>query len=76
MGEGCENEAGGILQGIKAAFARKYNEKLMGMAGIAFGMVEARIYDIYREYAGDVEREKQRSQQEVADETTLLKRIP
>lgn len=48
---------------------------LMGLAGMAFGLIEGRIIAMYNEYRADIEREKARTANDVQNEEQLLEAI-
>jgi len=47
LAEGNEEGDAGVITSLRTSVVREYNPMLMGLAGIAFGLVEGRIVAIY-----------------------------
>lgn len=64
-----------MLTSLRTSIARQYNPTLMGLAGMAFSLIEGRLVAMYNEHRADIEREKARSTNDIQDEQQLIEAI-
>ena len=75
LSEGNEEGGQGVIQSLRASIVRIYNPMLMGLAGMAFSLIEGRIVAMYSEYRADLERESARTVNDVQNEEQLIEAI-
>ena len=56
------------MTSLRTSVSREYNPMLMGLAGMAFGLIEGRIVAMYNEYSADLEREHARTTADIKNE--------